>query len=178
MITSCFSTSNNCSKNLPYFVKFPPAILFKFFPKIFIAYFFGRVIGRQQLHDTIKARAERNKQIDEKVVEDVDRMTTTRSHNYPKMISNVRFVTVIYVLEFCLFLFATQVCHRILFSPKFCIFYNTLSLVLFYLKLKSNLALQVHLQVLSLRLLTEFFPIFMVVHCKLSGACMTDHQQK
>jgi hypothetical protein len=40
----------------------------------------------------------KEEQADEKVVE-VDRMTTKRSHNYPKMIANVRFVTVIYVLH-------------------------------------------------------------------------------
>ena len=44
MIPSCFPTSNNISKSLPNIVKFSLAILLKFFPKIFIAYFLGRVI--------------------------------------------------------------------------------------------------------------------------------------
>ena len=48
------------------------------------------------LHNSSESKEE---QADEKVVEDVDRMTTKRSHNYPKMIPNVRFDTVIYVLH-------------------------------------------------------------------------------
>ena len=47
-------------------------------------------------HNSSESKKE---QADEKVVKDVDRMTTKRSHNYPKMIPNVRFDTVIYVLH-------------------------------------------------------------------------------
>jgi hypothetical protein len=112
------------------FVKFPLAILFKFFPKIFIVYFFGRVIWRQQLHDTIASES-REGQADEKVVEDVDRMTTKTKPQLSKDDSKC------------------TVCHC----------YLWFSIILF--KLKSNLALQVHLQVPSLRLLTEFPPHFL-----------------
>jgi hypothetical protein len=100
MILVAFQQVTIVQKVCPTSQNFLLPFLFKFFPKIFIAYLLvERYEGNHWTTQLKREQRRTTEQADEKVVEHVDRMTTKRSHNYPKIIANVRFVTVIYVLH-------------------------------------------------------------------------------